>query len=59
MRSRRRSSLWSKMISERSEADEDRFRPMSSHNRAPLLTVGDLRRLAALAAKSAGGGDVG
>lgn len=24
------------------EADEDRFRPIS-HNRAPLLTVGDLR----------------
>lgn len=26
------------------EADTDLFRPMSSHNRAPLLTVGDMRQ---------------
>lgn len=26
------------------EADEDTFRPMSSRNQAPLLTVGDFRR---------------
>jgi hypothetical protein len=31
------------------ETDEDIFRPMSSgYNRAPLITVGDLRRIAAL-----------
>jgi|APCry1669192522_1035417.scaffolds.fasta_scaffold04459_3 hypothetical protein len=37
------------------EADEDIFRPMSSgYNRAPLITIGDLRRLAALSSRDDG-----
>lgn len=36
------------------EADADLFRPMSAHNRAPLLTVGDLRDAARSVAKEAG-----
>ncbi len=31
-----------------SEADEDRYRPMERHNRAPIPTVGDFRRARAL-----------
>jgi len=36
-----------------SETDDDLFRPMMQHNRAPRLTVGDMRKaLAALAGGS-------
>ena len=38
------------------EANSDWFRPMSKHNRAPLLVIGDLRRAAELVTKHGGQG---
>ena len=37
------------------ETDEDRYRPLSRNNYAPLITVGDLRRAAALLSACEGG----
>lgn len=39
------------------EHDADRFRPMSQHNHAPLLTVGDFRRARAARASIKGDTD--